>query len=341
MIAFNLWEIPMLRSLRFGLVTAAALTALITGAQATDVLKFQLSWRPQAEHGCYYQGVGAGIYAKHGIDLTVQPGGPQIQTQQILMSGKVEFAMGSNSFNAFNYVKQGIPMVVVGTVFQKNPQSIITHKGVGLDTIESLKGKPVYVSSIARSTWWNFMRMKYGFAEDQMRPYTFSFAPFLADKMVGQQGFVTNEPFQLQQRGVDVNVFLLADYGYDDYAYTIETSKAMVDQKPELVQRFVNATIESCYSYLFGDPTPGNKLILEANPEMTPEIIANSIAMMKARGMVAGGDAATLGIGAMTDARWKSFFDMTVEAGINAPDLNYKTGYTLQFINKGFGKPMN
>jgi NitT/TauT family transport system substrate-binding protein len=327
---------------RHGILAAAAFSAFAaTGALASDAIKFQLSWRPQAEHGCYYQGVGAGIYAKHGMNVTVQPGGPQIQTQQILISGKVEFAMGSNSFNAFNYVKQSIPMVVIGAVFQKNPQSIITHKGVGLDTIESLKGRPVYVSSIARSTWWNFLRVKYGFAEDQMRPYTFSFAPFLADKTVGQQGFVTNEPFQLQQRGVDVNVFLLADYGYDDYAYTIETSKALIDQKPELVQRFVNATIEGCYSYLFGDPSPGNKLIIEANPEMTPEIIANSIAMMKARGMVAGGDADKLGIGAMTDARWKSFFDMTVEAGLNAPDLNYKSGYSLQFVNKAFGKPTN
>ena len=154
---------------------------------------------------------------------------------------------------------------------------------------------------------------------------------------MAQQGFVTNEPFQLELAGVKPNVFLLADYGYDDYAYTIETSRAMVDQKPELVQRFVNATIEGCYSYLFGDPELGNKLIIDANPQMTPEIIANSIKVMKARKLMDGGDAEKLGIGAMSDARWKSFFDMTVAAGLYPADLGLKRAYTLQFVNKRHG----
>lgn len=321
-------------------LTALALLAA-ADAHAGDAVKFQLSWRPQAEHGCYYQAVGAGIYAKYNLDVAIQPGGPQVSPQQILMAGKVDFAMGSNSYNAFNYVRQNIPMVIVGTVFQKNPQAIMTHKGVGLDSLESLKGKPVFISSTSRATWWNFMRVKYGYTEEQIRPHTYNFASFLSDKQTGQQGFITNEPYQLQMKGVDLNVFLLADHGYDDYAYTIETSRAMVEQKPDLVQRFVNATIEGCYSYLFGDPSPGNKLILEANPEMTLDIIAYSIKVQKARSLVTGGDAERLGIGAMTDARWKAFFDMTVNAGLNPADLDYKRGYSLQFVNKGHGKPTN
>ena len=149
-------------------------------AQATrDPIKFQLSWRPQAEHGCYYQAVGAGIYARHNLDVTIQPGGPQINTQ--LVSGKVEFAMGSNSFNGLNYVRENIPMVVVATVFQKNPAVIIAHQGVGNDSLEALKGKPIFVSSIAKPTWWNFLRVKFGYNDEQIRPYTFNLAPFLAD----------------------------------------------------------------------------------------------------------------------------------------------------------------
>ena len=315
----------------------AAALALPGFAAAEDAVKFHLSWRPQAEHGCYYQAVGAGIYAKKNLKVTILPGGPQINTQQMLIAGKVEFSMGSNSFNALNYVRQDIPMVVVATVFQKNPAVIIAHPGVGHDTIESLKGKPVFVSGIAKPTWWNFLRVKYGFTDDQMRPYTYSLAPFLADKNVAQQGFVTNEPFQIEQKGVKPNVFLLADYGYDDYAYTIETSRTMVEKNPGLVQRFVDASIEGCYSYLFGDPAPGNKLIIEANPEMKAEIIAYSTKVMKERALMHGGDAAKLGIGAMTDARWKSFFDMTVKAGLYPADMDYKRGYTLQFVNKGHG----
>jgi NitT/TauT family transport system substrate-binding protein len=318
-------------------VAVAALPGFGDSAGAKDAIKFQLSWRPQAEHGCYYQAVGAGIYAKHNLDVTVQPGGPQIAAPSILMAGKVEFGMGSNSFNAFNYVSQNIPMVVIATVFQKNPQVIMTHKGVGLDTVESLKGKPIFLSTSSRATWWNFAKVKWGFTDEQIKPHTYNFAGFLNDKMTGQQGFITNEPYQLKLQGYDTNIFLLADYGYDDYAYTIETSKALIEQKPEMVQRFVNATIEGCYSYLYGDPTPGNKLIMEANPEMSQAVITNGIAIMKDRGLVAGGDAAKLGIGAMSDERWKAFFDMTVAAGLNPPTMDYKKGYSLQFVNKGFG----
>jgi len=316
---------------------AAALALPAEAFAEADAIKFQLSWRPQAEHGCYYQAVGAGLYAKKNLAVTILPGGPQIHTQQMLVSGKVEFAMGSNSFNALNYVREKIPMVVVATVFQKNPAVIIAHPGVGHDSLEALKGKPIFVSAIAKPTWWNFLRVKYGYTDEQIRPYTFNLAPFLVDKMVAQQGFVTNEPFQIEQKGVKPNVFLLADYGYDDYAYTIETSRAMVEKNAGLVQRFVDATIEGCYSYLFGDPAAGNKLIIEANPQMTPEIIANSIAVMKARKLMDGGDAVPLGIGAMTDARWKSFFDMTVKAGLYPADLDLKQGYTLQFVNKRHG----
>ena len=319
-----------------GLAVALMLPAA-SPAGAVDKIKFQLSWRPQAEHGCYYQAVATGIYAKHGLDVTVQAGGPQINTQQFLISGKVEFAMGSNSFNALNYVKQNIPMVIVATVFQKNPAVIIAHPGVGHDSLEALKGQPIFVSAIAKPTWWNFLRVKYGYTEDQIKPYTFNMAPFLADKMAAQQGFVTNEPYQIEKAGVKPNVFLLADYGYDDYAYTIETSREMVEKRPELVQRFVDATIEGCYSYLNGDPEPGNKLIIAANPQMTPDIIANSIKVMKARKLMDGGDAAKMGIGAMTDARWKSFFEMTVKAGLYPADMDYKKGYTLAFVDKGHG----
>jgi NitT/TauT family transport system substrate-binding protein len=320
---------------------AAVIAALPSGACAADKVKFQLSWRPQAEHGCFYQAVATGLYAKHGLDVTVQAGGPQVNTQQILVSGAVEFAMGSNSFTPLNYVRNDIPYLAVMAVFQKDPQVVMAHPGVGHDTIESLKGVPTYVSGIAKSTWWNFVRVKFGFSEEQMRPYTFNLAPWLADKSTAQQGFVTNEPFQAEQAGVKPNVFLLADYGYADYAYTIETSRALVEQKPDLVQRFVNGTIEGCYSYLGGDPMPGNKLILEANPQMTLELLNYSIKAQRDRRLVDGGDAEKLGIGAMTDARWKQFFDVLAEGGLYPADLDYKKGYTLQFVNKRYGMTTN
>jgi NitT/TauT family transport system substrate-binding protein len=322
-------------------LAAALIAALPAASQAADKVRFQLSWRPQAEHGCFYQAVATDLYAKHGLDVTVLPGGPQINTQQILVSGTVDFAMGTNSFVGLNYARNNIPYLSVAAVFQKDPQGVMTHPGVGLDTIESLKGAPTFVSGSAKATWWNFVTVKFGFTEDQMRPYTFSLAPWLNDKRTAQQMFVTNEAYQAEQAGVKPNIFVLADYGFADYAYMIDTSRALVEQKPDLVQRFVNASIEGCYSYLHGDPAPGNKLIIEANPQMTPENLAYSIKVQRDRGLVDGGDTATLGIGAMTDKRWKQFFDDMVEAGLYPADLDYKRGYSLQFVNKRHGMPTN
>ncbi len=328
---------------RFPLLMAAAAMTASAAAHAADKISFQLSWRPQAEHGCFYQAAAAGIYARHGLDVTIVPGGPQINTQQILLAGKVDLAAGSNGFNALNYAQQSLPVVIVAAVFQKDPIGLMTHIGVGLDTLASIAAKQssVYVSGVAHSTWWPFLRVKYGFKDEQMRPYTFSIAPFLHDPQAVQQAFITNEPYQAGQAGAKVNFFLLADAGFADYAYTIEAPRALIEKKPELVQRFVNASIEGCYSYLYGDPSPANKLILEANPSMTAPNVAYSIQMMRERGLIAGGDAAKLGIGAMTDARWKAFFDSAVEAGLYPADLDYKRGYTLKFVNQRHGMPTN
>jgi NitT/TauT family transport system substrate-binding protein len=306
-------------------------------AQKIEKLTFGTNWKAQAEHGGYYQAVGTGIYKKYGLDVTIRPGGPQVNHPQLLAAGVIDFNMGSNCFSAFNYVKNAIPMVCVGTVFQKDPQVLIAHAGQGNDSLAAMKGKPIMIGSTARATYWQFLRVKYGYTDDQIRPYTFNMAPFLADKSAIQQGFVTSEPYKLEKEGARIVVHLLADGGYSSYATTMETSWKLVNEKPDVVQRFVNGTIEGWYSYLYGDPSPANALIKKANPEMMDDQIAYSLSAMKKYGLVDSGDAEKLGISAMTDQRWKDFHAIMVEAGLYAPDLDLKRAYTLQFINKKHG----
>ena len=311
------------------------------GSAATaDKLTFGTNWKAQAEHGGYYQAVAAGIYKKYNLDVTIRMGGPQINHPQLLASGVIDFNMGSNSFSALNYVKGGIPMVTVGSIFQKDPQVLIAHAGQGNDSLAALKGKPIMISPPARAGYWQFLRVKYGYSDDQIRTYTFNMAPFLADKSAIQQGYLTSEPFKLQKAGANIVVMLLADGGYSSYANTIETSWKLVSEKPDVVQRFVNATIEGWSSYLYGDPGPANALIKKDNADMNDEQIAASVSAMKKHGLVDSGDAEKLGIGAMSDARWKDFLTVMVEAGLYTPDLDLKRAYTLQFVNKKFGMPL-
>ena len=318
---------------------AFILATLFAGAaQAQPVkLTFQSNWRAQAEHGGYYQALATGLYAKQGLDVTVKAGGPQINNPQLLAAGVIDFSMGSDSFNGLNFVKNNVPLVVVGSMFQKDPRVLIAHPGQGNDSLAALKGKPVLIASASRNNYWQFLRAKYGYTDDQIRPYTFNMAPFLADKAAIQQGFLTSEPLKMQQAGIQPVIHLLADNGYVSYATTLETRQQLVQEKPDVVQRFVNATIEGWYSYMYGDRTQANALIKKDNPEMSDEQLAYSHAKMKEYGIVDSGDALKLGIGAMTDARWREFADTMIKAGVYPADLDLSKAYALQFVNKGHG----
>jgi NitT/TauT family transport system substrate-binding protein len=320
------------------LVAVAATMALAAqGARALDRVTFGTDWKAEAEHGGYYQAIANGIYLKHGIEVVLRQGGPQVNQSQLLAAGRLDFSIASNSFIPLNFAKNAIPMVAVAALFQKDPAVLIAHQGVGNDSLAALKGKPIMVGGDTRVGWWLFLKAKYGYADDQIRTYDFSVAPFLANKDAVQQGYLTSEPFIIEQAGVTPNVFLIADAGYAGYASIIEGSQAMARDNPDLVQRFVDASIEGWYSYLYGDPGPGNDLIKKDNPEESDALLAFAIAKMKQYGIVDSGASVKDGIGAMTDARWKSFFDVMSDQGLYPKDMDYRQTYTLRFVNRAVG----
>jgi NitT/TauT family transport system substrate-binding protein len=321
-------------------LAAASLTwaALATTREAAaEAVNFGTDWKAEAEHGGYYQAIAKGIYQKHGLEVNLRPGGPQVNHAQLLAAGVLNFNIASNSFVPLNFVQQKIPMVTVAAIFQKDPSVLIAHPGQGDDTLAALKGKPIMIGSDTRVTAWQFLKQKFGYTDDQIRPYTFSAAPFLADPTAIQQGYLTSEPFVIEQQGVKPVVLLLADAGYGSYGALIETSQKLAQEKPELVQRFVDASIEGWYSYLYDDPAPANNLIKKDNPEMTDALLAYGRDKMKEYGVIDSGDAKQSGIGAMTEARWRDFFETMVKAGLYPADLDFRKAYTLRFVNKKAG----
>jgi len=323
-----------------GLFGAAAATATFAApglrAQTLDKFSYQTNWRAQAEHGGFYQAVATGIYRKYGIDAEIRMGGPQQDPNTLLLGGRVDAIM-SNSFAGFHYAAENLPFVVVAAVMQKDPQVLISHPGMGNDTLPALKGKPILIGAGGRTSYWPWLKSKFGFTDEQARPYTFNMAPFLADKTLSQQGFLSSEPFAIEQAGVKPVVHLMANYGFDNYQTTINTSWKLVNEKPDLMQRFVSASIEGWVSYLTGDPAAANALIKRDNPDMDDAKIAYAIKAMKENGIVQSGDAATLGVGAMTDVRWKSFYDAMVASGAVKGGLDLSRAYTLRFVNKRVG----
>ena len=326
---------------RFLTISAAAFAiaaASATGALAVPVT-FGTNWLAQAEHGGYYQAVADGTYAACGLDVTIAQGGPQVSGRPLMLAGKIDFYMGGNMLQAFSAVQENIPVRIVAATFQKEPQVLMSHPGQGLDTWEDLKKAEQYIlGDEGFQSYFQWMISEFGFDAAKRVPYTFNPAPFIANKMSVQQGYVTSEPHAVEQEGGFVpNQFLLADYGFDTYATTIETMQETIDKRPDVVKCFVDGSAKGWYNYLYGDNKVANELIKKDNPDMTDEQIAFSIEQMKKFGIVDSGDTEKLGIGAMTDERMKSFYDKMVAAKVMPADIDIKKAYTLDFVNKGVG----
>lgn len=334
------------RRAALGLLGGSAAATLLpvpgarVSAQTLDKVSYMTNWRAQAEHGGFYYAAVNGIYKKYGLDADIRMGGPQQNPAQLLLGGRVDMVM-SNSFESIRYAQEGLPFLTIASIFQKDPQVIISHPGVGHDTLAALKGKPILVGAGGRNSYWPFLKAKFGFTDEQVRPYTFNMAPFLADKNISQQGFISSEPFAIRkQGGVTPVVHLLADAGFENYNTTINISRKMVDEKKDIVQRFVTASLEGWAAYLKGGEgaKAANAQIMKDNPDMDQEKIDYATKVMIDNGIVMSGDALTLGIGAMTDERWARFYKQMQEAGVFPAGVDIKKAYSLEFVNKGIGK---
>jgi NitT/TauT family transport system substrate-binding protein len=297
-------------------------------AQAVEKLVFLTNWYAQAEHGGFYQAVAEGIYRKHGLDVTIRMGGPQVNGLQLLLAGQADVFMGYD-IQTINAAERDLPVVTIAATFQKDPAVIIAHPGV--TALEDLKGKPIAISSASDTTFWPWLRSQFGFTDEQKRPYAFSVQPFLVNKDLSQQGYVTSEPYSVEKGGVKPVLFLLADRGYPPYAQTLVVTRDTLAKRPDALKRFVRATAEGWKSYL-ASPAPGNALIKRDNPQMEDALLAYGLEKMKTYGIVAGGDAAKLGIMTMTAERWQRTFDFMARAGLVKPSFDHRRAYTLDIV---------
>jgi NitT/TauT family transport system substrate-binding protein len=331
-----------MKALRLFAVALAAMVAACSPAKKEEtasgqpqrtVIRFATDWRAQAEHGGFYQALASGEYAKRGLDVQIVQGGPGVNVPQLLASGAVELGMGSNSFIVMNLAQEGVPVKAVAAFMQKDPQVLIAHPDPAVNSIADLKGRPILLSDASVTAFWVWLKAKYGFADDQVRKYTFNSAPFLADPRAVQQGYATSEPYTIEkQAGLKPKVFLLADEGYPGYATMVLAPDSLIAKNPAAVQAFVEASAKGWNDYLNGDASAADALIRKDNPEMTQDVLDQAREKLKSYRIVTGDE--NLPLGTMTDARWKTFFDVASGQGVYPKSLDYQRAYTLQFVRK-------
>lgn len=327
---------------RLFLAGTAAGLAVPALAQAPERVTFGTNWVAQAEHGGFYQAVADGTYRRYGLDVTIAPGGPQANNRMLFSVGRLDFYMGG-MLQAFSAVENAIPTTVVAAMFQKDPQVILAHPGPEIERFSDLKALPtIFVARDGVASFWQWMKAEHGFRDEQVKPYTFNPQPFLADRRSAMQGYLSSEPFAIERSaGFRPKIFLLADEGFDPYSTTIEARRPMLADRPDVARRFVEASILGWYNYLYGDNAAANAAIRTANPEMTDDRIAFAITKLKEYGIVDSGDARTLGIGAMTEARVGAFHAKMVKAGVARANLDWRSAYDPRFVNKGLGRELS
>jgi NitT/TauT family transport system substrate-binding protein len=306
-------------------------------ASAQDKFSFGLSWSADAERGGYYQAVAAGIYKKYGLDVKLVPGGPQVNNPQLLAAGQLDGVLFSSSGQALGFAANGIPVVVVAAIYQKHPRILLAHKSAGYKSLADMKGKPIMVGQLQRLEFWPWLRAKYGFTDDQLRPYTFNYGVFMSDPKAIQQDFITSGPWTVKREGGDPAAFLLAGEGYDEYHALIAVRRETLEKKRDIVQRFVNATIEGWYSFLYEDPAPAIALIKKESPSQTDELISATRQSLIDAGLIDSGDAKALGIGALNEKRWRDWFEQIAKADIVPAGDYWKAAYDASLVNKKFG----
>jgi NitT/TauT family transport system substrate-binding protein len=310
-------------------VALLSLVLALGSAHAADKVTFLTSWYAQAEHGGFYQAKAAGLYDQAGLDVTIKMGGPQVNGLQLLLAGEADVMMGYD-FQVLTSLSKGLPVVTIATSFQKDLQGLMAHEQVkGLD---DLKDKTILVSTPGRSSWWPWLRRRFGYTDAQTQPYTFNLQPFFNDKNVVQQSYPSSEPFQALQKNVPVKFFLFADNGYPPYGTTMVSTTKLVAERPDVARRFVKASIEGWRSYLKGDPSPANGLIKADNPKMSDEQIAFGIKRLNELEVLDGGDARTMGIGVITEQRWKATYELMVNEGLLPKEVEWTKGFTTQFV---------
>jgi NitT/TauT family transport system substrate-binding protein len=324
----------MKRALLALILAAATLSpAFPTEAGAATKITFVTDWKAQAEHGGFYQALAEGLYARRGLDVKIVPGGPEVNVPQLLAGGAADFGIGSNSFITLNIVRQGLPLKAVMAIFQKDPQVLMSHPRRDIRGLADMKGKPVLISAASMTAFWPWLKAKFGFTDSQIRKYTFNLAPFITDPNAIQEGYLTSEPFTVEQKaGWKPKVFLLADDGYPGYANMVLVPQKWIDTNPKAVQAFVSATRDGWLHYLNGDNRKANAMIKAANPEMTDAVIAQSIARMKQYNLVLSREGNELGLGSMTEKRWRIFYDTMASEGLYPKGLDFRKAYDLHFI---------
>jgi NitT/TauT family transport system substrate-binding protein len=311
-----------------GLALGGATLLQSRPARAATRIRVMTNWFAEAEHGGLFHAVAAGLYDKAGLDVELKPGGIGLNGIQMMAGGELDIAMSYDMAILSSYEK-GVPVKAIFTCFQFDLIGLMTRPDV--NSLAELKGRKVYFAQSGFATYWPWLKKKYGFTDDMAGPKGPNLQTFMSDPTSAVAGYITSEPYIAEQQKMPTKFFLFAKDGYPSYANTMVTNDAFIKSNREAVAAFTRASVEGFKAYM-QDPTLGNELIKKLNPKMDDGQINFGLKKMREVKAIEAGDATTMGIGTITEERWKTTRDFLVEANLLKPDTDYKQSMTTEFI---------
>jgi NitT/TauT family transport system substrate-binding protein len=286
----------------------------------------QTDWYPQPEHGGFYNAILKGYYKDQGLEVTIQPGGPYISMEKQVSVGAAQFGMGSSD-KTLESVENGQPVVAVAATMQSDPQGIMVRKDSTIRAFSDLNGHTVAI--VPGSTWFEYVAKRFQLNNIHVIPATMSVSNFVTDPQYIQQAFATSEPFFAHQAGIETRVLLTSDAGYSPYRVMF-TTRDMVQQHPDVVAKFVTASLKGWSDYL-NDPGAANTAIAKLNPALSQPWMQFSWQTLRDGHFVTGTDSGAP-LGRMDPDRWSTMYKQLLDLKVIDKPFDPATAYTLQFV---------
>ena len=320
---------PTRRTLLLAPIAGGLAMPFIRSARAARPFTLVTNWYAQPDQGGFYQAAATGLYRAAGLDVIIQSGSPQLNSTQLLLGGAVDAIIGFDT-EVMTQVSHGIPVMTVAAMFQFDQEGLLAHSDI--QRIEQLAGHTLMIAGNSRIGFWPWLKQRFGFTEEQVRPYNDSLQPFLLDRNVAVQAIATAEPCELQRRGIPARFFPFHQYGYPTYSCTVVTTRDVAERDPSRLRAFLEASIRGYRSYFGADPSPGNAIILRENPLLDEDRISRALQVMKAAAVCSSGDAATRGVGTMTAQRWQATYEFMLRFGLLPNPIDWRRGFSLDYL---------
>ncbi len=311
-----------------------AALALLSPARAQDAAKRDkvtvvLNWFPEAEHGGYYAALVHKYYEEAGLDVEILPGGVDVQVLPMVAMNRVTFGVENADQLLLARASQA-PVVAVAAPIQVSPRCILVHEGSGIAKFEDLRDMTLAMSPRAAFSDW--LRRKYPLKGVKFVPYPGNVSQFVVDPNYGCQGYNISEPFVARSKGAKPRVMMVADTGYNPYTSMIVASEKTLSEKPEVVARFVAASMKGWEKYL-AEPAETHAFINRLNPEMGMDIL--DFGAKELQSMCLNDDSKSLGMGAMTAERWTTLVSQLEEIEAIKPGaVKAEQAWTADYLPK-------